>query len=433
MGCNFGCDPGAASTPADYRDRVTTARRPLWPSRSDACWLFVAAFAFAGMNALFFTLGDRTTGSLGPAAGLVLQVVCDFTLVLLFRFPVQVCAFVTAAAFAMLASDVFAPGLLVPLQPLALLTVPTITPVILSQAARVLDRRTVLWVTGILAVVAARPWTPSWAVTPFGLLSTALPALVSLYFEARRQLLQSLRDRAERAEREQHLLAEQARAEERRRLAGEMHDVVTHRLSLMVLHAGALGVTSAEPAVRTAAEDIRREGAQALDELRDLVGVLRNGTEVGAARTLSPTEPGDPARLVEESRSVGVATELVVDGDPARVSPTVARTAYRLVQEALTNVRKHAPGASATVSLRYRDDGLDVSVGNTAAAGPPDPALAGSGSGAGLAGLRQRVELVGGRFDAGPAPGGGFRVGAILPAYVPTAEGTHCDPGARGR
>nr|WP_225958284.1 histidine kinase [Amycolatopsis lexingtonensis] len=405
----------------------------MWPSRSDACWLFVAAFAFAGMNALFFTLGDRTTGSLGPAAGLVLQVVCDFTLVLLFRFPVQVCAFVTAAAFAMLASDVFAPGLLVPLQPLALLTVPTITPVILSQAARVLDRRTVLWVTGILAVVAARPWTPSWAVTPFGLLSTALPALVSLYFEARRQLLQSLRDRAERAEREQHLLAEQARAEERRRLAGEMHDVVTHRLSLMVLHAGALGVTSAEPAVRTAAEDIRREGAQALDELRDLVGVLRNGTEVGAARTLSPTEPGDPARLVEESRSVGVATELVVDGDPARVSPTVARTAYRLVQEALTNVRKHAPGASATVSLRYRDDGLDVSVGNTAAAGPPDPALAGSGSGAGLAGLRQRVELVGGRFDAGPAPGGGFRVGAILPAYVPTAEGTHCDPGARGR
>lgn len=412
---------------------MTTARRPLWPSRSDACWLFFAAFAFSGMNALFFALGDRTTGALGPAAGLVLQVVCDFSLVLLFRFPVQVCAFVTAVAFGMLASDVFAPGLLVPLHPLALLTVPTITPVILSQAARVLDRRTVLWVAGILAVVASRPWTPDWAVTPFGLLSTALPALVSLYFEARRQLLQSLRDRAERAEREQHLLAEQARAEERRRLAGEMHDVVTHRLSLMVLHAGALGVTSAEPAVRTAAEDIRREGAQALDELRDLVGVLRNGTEVGGARTLSPAEPGDPARLVEESRSVGVATELVVDGDPARVSPTVARTAYRLVQEALTNVRKHAPGASATVSLRYREDGLDVSVGNTAAARPPDPALAGSGSGAGLAGLRQRVELVGGRFDAGPAPGGGFRVGAILPAYVPTVEGTHCDPGARGR
>ncbi|MEV7094307.1 histidine kinase [Amycolatopsis sp. NPDC051045] len=411
---------------------MTTARRPLWPSRSDACWLFVAAFAFAGLNVLLYRLGDVTTGLLGPAAGLVLQLLCDFSLVLLFRFPGPVCAFLTAVAFAMLASDTFAPGLLVPLHPLALTTVPAITPVILSQAARVLDRRTVLWVAGVLAVVAARPWTPSWSTTPFGLLNTALPALSSLYFQARRQLLQSLRDRAERAEREQHLLAEQARAAERRRLAGEMHDVVTHRLSLMVLHAGALGVTSADPAARTAAEDIRREGALALDELRDLVGVLRNGVESGP-RTLSPAEPGDPARLVEESRSVGVTTELVVDGDPAQVSPTVARTAYRLVQEALTNVRKHAPGAAATVSLRYHPGGLDVSVGNTAAARMPDPALAGSGSGAGLAGLRQRVELVGGRFDAAPAPGGGFRVGAILPAYVPTAEGTHGDPGARGR
>ncbi|MEV4058131.1 histidine kinase [Amycolatopsis sp. NPDC049688] len=411
---------------------MTIARRPLWPSRSDGGWLIFAALAFAGLNTLFYVLGDRTTGAWGPAAGLVLQVGCDLTLVLLFRFPVPVCAVVTAAAVAMLASDTFAPGLLVPVQPLALTTVPTIAPVILSQAARVLDRRTVLWVAGVLAVIAARPWTPSWATTPFGLLSTALPALLSLYFEARRQLLQSLRDRAERAEREQHLLAEQARAAERRRLAGEMHDVVTHRLSLMVLHAGALGVTSPDPAVRTAAEDIRREGALALDELRDLVGVLRNGAETGP-RTLSPEEPGDPARLVEESRSVGVATDLVADGDPAQVSPTVARTAYRLVQEALTNVRKHAPGASATVSLRYHPGGLDVSVDSTAAARPPDPALAGSGSGAGLAGLRQRVELVGGRFDAGPAPGGGFRVGAILPAYVPTAEGAQRDPGARGR
>ncbi|GHG31546.1 MULTISPECIES: sensor histidine kinase [Amycolatopsis] len=411
---------------------MTPARRPLWPSRSDACWLIFAALVFTGMNVLLYVLGDRTTGAWGPAAGLVLQIVCDLSLVLLFRFPGPVCGFLTAAAVAMLAADTFAPGLLMPLHPLALTTVPTITPVVLSQAARVLDRRSVLLVAGVLAVIAARPWPPSWAITPFGLLNTALPALASLYFQTRRQLLQSLRDRAERAEREQHLLAEQARAAERRRLAGEMHDVVTHRLSLMVLHAGALGVTSADPAARTAAEDIRREGALALDELRDLVGVLRNGAETGP-RTLSPEEPGDPARLVEESRSVGVATDLVVDGDPAQVSPTVARTAYRLVQEALTNVRKHAPGGSATVSLRYHAGGLDVSVDSTAAAHPPDPALAGSGSGAGLAGLRQRVELVGGRFDAGPRPGGGFRVGAILPAYVPTAEGTHCDPGARGR
>ncbi|WP_328451535.1 sensor histidine kinase [Amycolatopsis sp. NBC_00438] len=414
---------------------MTSTRRPWWPSRADVFWLLLAAFVFAGLNVLLYALGEVTTGPLGPAAGLVLQLVCDFSLVLLFRFPRQVAWFVVAAAGLMLASDLFAPGLFVAVRPLALTTVPTITPVVLSQLPRVLDRRSVLWLAGILTLIAARPWVPSWSTTPFAVLSTTLPAMFGLYGEARRQLLRSLRDRAERAEREQHLLAEQARAEERRRLAGEMHDVVTHRLSLMVLHAGALGVTSHEEPVRAAAEDIRREGALALDELRDLVGVLRNGTET-VPRTLSPEQPGDPARLVEESRSVGVVTGLAVDGDPAQVSPTVARTAYRLVQEALTNIRKHAPGASAAVSLRYHPGGLDVSIANTAASRRPDPALAGSGSGAGLAGLRQRVELVGGRFDAGPVAGGGFRVGAILPAYVPTAEGTHSDPGdpgARGR
>ena len=405
--------------------------RPWWPSRADAAWLFGAATAFAAGNVVLFLVGDRTSGALGPAAGLVLQLVTDFSLVLIFRFPMQVTAFVTAVAGLMLASDLFARGLLVPVEPLSLLTVPTITPVILSQLARVLDRRSVLWIAGVLAVLACRPWSPTWGITPFGLLNTALPALISLYFEARRQLLQSLRDRAERAEREQHLLTERARAEERRRLASEMHDVVTHRLSLMVLHAGALGVTTADPAVAAAAEDIRREGALALDELRDVVGVLRNGAEVGA-RTLSPAPPEDPAVLVEESRSVGVPTELVVDGDPAPIAPTVARTAFRVVQEALTNVRKHAPGASAEVLLRYHPGGVEVTVTNSVAAGPPDPAL-GRGSGAGLSGLRQRVELVGGWLDAGPAPGGGFRVGAILPAYVPTAEGVASDPGGRGR
>lgn len=429
---NFGCASGAAARASGYRGRVTSTRRPWWPSRADVFWLFVAAFAFAGLNVLLYALGEVTTGPLGPAAGLVLQLVCDFSLVLVFRFPRQVAWFVVAAAGLMLASDLFTPGLLVPVRQLALTTVPTISPVLLSQLPRLLDRRTVLWLAGILTLIAARPWVPSWSTTPFALLSTTLPAMLGLYGEARRQLLRSLRDRAERAEREQHLLAEQARAEERRRLAGEMHDVVTHRLSLMVLHAGALGVTSHEEPVRAAAEDIRREGVFALDELRDLVGVLRNGSEL-SPRTLNQEQPGDPAQLVAESRSVGIETAFAVDGDPAQVSPTVARTAYRLVQEALTNVRKHAPGASVTVSLRYHPGGLDVSVASTAAGQRPDPALAASGSGAGLAGLRQRVELVGGRFDAGPVRGGGFRVGAILPAYVPTAEGTQSDPGARGR
>ncbi|WP_020660723.1 sensor histidine kinase [Amycolatopsis benzoatilytica] len=399
-----------------------TRTRHAWPQPTDWLWLGGATLVFVCLDVGLFAAAGPTTGFLGPYAMLVLSLVCDVSLLLLWRFPNGVPSLLVAAALAMLASDLFSPGLLVPIDQPTLMTVPTVTPIVLAQLVCRVDRRRLLWFAGILALLATRPWNPAWNTTPFGLLSTALPVAVSLYLEARRQLLTSLRDRAERAEREQHLLAEQARAAERRRLASEMHDVVTHRLSLMVLHAGALGVTSADPGVKTAAEDIRREGAQALDELRDLVGVLRNGAGIEPP-VADPPLPGDVADLVAESVAVGIATELSVAGERDSVSPTVARTAYRVVQEALTNIRKHAPGCSAAVSLRYHSGGLDVAVANTRATRPPDPALAGSGSGAGLSGLRQRVELVGGTFEAGAAVGGGFRVGAILPAYVPTAEG----------
>jgi signal transduction histidine kinase len=268
-------------------------------------------------------------------------------------------------------------------------------------------------------VLGTRFWDPSWDITPLGLVNTVLPALSVLYLRARKELVDSLRERAERAEREQLLLAEQARAAERRRLAEEMHDVVTHHLTLMVLHAGALGATSAEPAVRTAAEDIRQAGTHALAELRDLVGVLRDAGEASAGRPAEPTAP-DPVALVAEARGVGETIAYAADGDPERISPTVRRTAYRVVQESLTNARKHAPGAGVTVALSYRADGVTVRVANDAAGRPPDKALAGSGSGVGLLGLAQRVELVGGTLRAGPRPGGGYQVDAILPAYVPT-------------
>jgi signal transduction histidine kinase len=111
--------------------------------------------------------------------------------------------------------------------------------------------------------------------------------------------------------------------------------------------------------------------------------------------------------------------ELVETGDPLLISPVVGRTAHRIAQEALTNVRKHAPGASVRLHVAYDDDQTRLTVRNTAPTGGPDVHLAASGSGVGLFGLRQRVELVGGTFDAGPLPGGGFHVDATLPAYVP--------------
>jgi len=279
------------------------------------------------------------------------------------------------------------------------------------------DRRAAFAAVGTLTLIVARVWEPSASVIMIGVLRTAVGPLLALYFTARHEVLQGLRDRAERAEQERYLLAEQARAEERARLAGEMHDVVTHRVSLMVLQAGALGITATDEATRQAAEELRAAGCQALDELRDLVGILRTEPESDP----TPSTSGLPA-LIAESTAVGTPAELAEDGDPALASPVVGRTAYRIVREALTNARKHAPGARVFVQIGYRESQVRVVVSNGPAARSAGSELSATGSGVGLAGLRQRVELMHGTLRAGPTPDGGFRVEAVLPAYVPTAE-----------
>jgi signal transduction histidine kinase len=279
------------------------------------------------------------------------------------------------------------------------------------------DRRTAFAAVAILTAIVARIWDPSAEVITIAVLRTAVGPLLALYFGARHGMVQALKERAERAERERYLLAEQARADERARLAGEMHDVVTHRVSLMVLQAGALGITAPDEATRRAAEELRAAGCQALDELRDLVGILRTAPD-------GDQTPAIPAlaALIAESTTVGTPAELVQEGDPALASPVVARTAYRIVREALTNVRKHAPGADVLVRVSYGESKVRLSVRNTPVAGRPGSDLAATGSGLGLDSLRQRIELVHGTLRAGPAADGGFCLEATLPAYVPTAE-----------
>ena len=279
------------------------------------------------------------------------------------------------------------------------------------------DRRAAFAAVGLLTLIVARVWVPSASVITIGVLRTAVGPLLALYFTARHEVLQALRDRAERAEQERYLLAEQARAEERARLAGEMHDIVTHRVSLMVLQAGALGITAKDEATRQAAEELRAAGCQALDELRDLVGILRTEPD----RDQTPSTSGLPA-LIAESTAAGTAVELAEDGDPALAAPVVGRTAYRVVREALTNARKHAPGANVLVHIGYRESQVRVIVSNAPATRSAGSELSGTGSGFGLAGLRQRIELMHGTLRAGPTPSGGFRLEAVLPAYVPTAE-----------
>jgi signal transduction histidine kinase len=279
-------------------------------------------------------------------------------------------------------------------------------------------RRAAIIAIAVLAFVTARPWQPSLVVITIGILRTMIGPLLALYFDARRRLVRALTERAERAERERNLLAEQARAEERARLAGEMHDVVTHRVSLMVLQAGALQVTAKDDKTRQAAEELRAAGCQALEELRDLVGILRTAPEGDEAYSTAGL-----ATLVAESTAVGTPAELIEQGDPGLASPVVGRTAYRIVREALTNVRKHAPGAAVTVRVGYDGARVRLTIRNEA---PPRSqvaaTLAGTGSGLGLAGLEQRVEVVHGTLRAGATPEGGFCLEAELPAYVPTAE-----------
>jgi len=279
------------------------------------------------------------------------------------------------------------------------------------------DRRAAFAAVGTLTLIVCNIWEPSLSVITIGVLRTAVGPLLALYYTARHEVLQGLRDRAERAEQERYLLAEQARAEERARLAGEMHDIVTHRVSLMVLQAGALGITAKDEATRQAAEELRAAGCQALDELRDLVGILRTEPDSDQA----PPTSGLPV-LIAESTAADTPAELAEDGDPALASPVVGRTAYRIVREALTNARKHAPGAPVLAQVSYRESQVRVVVSNEPATRSADSELAGTGSGLGLASLRQRIELMHGTLRAGPTPDGGFRVEAVLPAYVPTAK-----------
>ncbi|WP_405652481.1 sensor histidine kinase [Streptomyces sp. RK9] len=358
----------------------------------------------------------------GPWAGLGLQVVVVVVLVVRRVWPLFVLGVATVSAVLMSLSVWLVPGLLVTSVDGSGVWVPLAAPFAAYSAVVYSSRPRGAWVlTGVLTLVATRLWELSFAVAASGVLLTAVPALLGMYVAARRGLIVALTERAERAEREQFLLAERARAEERVRLAGEMHDVVTHRVSLMVLQAGALRVVSSDERVRAEAEGLRAAGCQALEELRDLVGVLRSPESavglVGGVGDDGGVGVGDwgLSVLVEESRAVGVEVVLSESGDRSVSSPVVARTAYRIVQEALTNVRKHAPGSGVRVEVRYEADRVRLRVRNSAPTAAVDRELASSGSGSGLKGLRQRVELVGGTFESGPRPDGGFHIEAVLP------------------
>ena len=238
-----------------------------------------------------------------------------------------------------------------------------------------------------------------------------------LYLRARRELVASLRERAEQLAADQERSAEQAREAERRRIAREMHDVLAHRLSLLSVHAGAMEFHPDAPAAEMtqAAAVIRTSAAAALVELRQIITVLREDS----AATDGPPQPGfgQLADLLEESRSAGMTLDTRIDlPEPGQLPEAAGRTVYRVIQEGLTNARKHAPGTPVQVTVTAHGQAVMAEVIT-----PRRPALAGPGAaapaegGAGLIGLAERVTLAGGQLDYGPNAIGDFVLRATIP------------------
>jgi signal transduction histidine kinase len=211
--------------------------------------------------------------------------------------------------------------------------------------------------------------------------------------------------------------------EERVRIARELHDVVAHTLSVVTFQAGVgrkIGATRPDQAL-TALRAVEVTGRGALEELRRILGLLRD--DDGAGPSLAPAPGvGDLEELAGTVRAAGIPVTLAVTGDVAALPPAASLTAYRIVQEALTNVVKHAPGAAATARVQAGRDGVLITVDNGRGAGVPEP-RPGDGARHGLVGMTERAAAFGGTLDAGPAAGGGFQVTAFLPLASPSAAG----------
>ncbi|MFF4410757.1 sensor histidine kinase [Streptomyces sp. NPDC001404] len=292
------------------------------------------------------------------------------------------------------------------------------------------DRLRVLWTFGVAGCVAdlaaARIGGPAWdwrgAAYSLALVTGSL--IVGYAVAVRRDLAHSAQELARAAQgqleitrRWHELLVEQARAQERREIARELHDVVSHRVGHMVMTATTLTVGSSAGDARVVekAELIGSEGRAALEELREILGVLAPEHTAGGAPRAPQPGAGQLPELVERARVNGQRVDWELTGDPQALGTVVQHALYRMVQEALTNAHKHAPGSQVRVVVDCRADGLHLEVVNTSATGARVEAVAGSGSG--LLGVRERAALLGGYAEAGPY-GDGFRLAVFVPGHA---------------
>jgi signal transduction histidine kinase len=302
---------------------------------------------------------------------------------------------------------------------IALLGLAIRRPIQISLSVALLDWLIATVVTLLKHDSLLQPWLVRGTILA-NLVFSALIVGVGLFIQLRRTLALT---RTEQLERDQLLRVRQARETERHRIAREMHDVLGHRISLVSVYAGALEYRAATlgPEVASSAAIIRESAHQALQDLRQVVGVLRTGPEdsdeqdVDEPRRPQPTLL-DVDRLVDDSRQGGMDVDLTMGlADPASIPAALGLTAYRVIQESLTNARKHAPGSKVTVDVSGDEStGLTIDVRN-GPAGSADGNLPGSGSGYGLVGLAERAQFVGGQLEYGPSSDGGFRLAARLP------------------
>ncbi len=296
-------------------------------------------------------------------------------------------------------------------------------------------RPMVVAVSGLLLVAAvAIPAAPQLLARASDFVAVLVGAALLPWFAGRirrqyQELVRAGWARAGQLEREQQLVAEQARLRERARIAQDMHDALGHDLSLIALSAGALKLAPGlAEQHRAAAEDVRVRAEAAVDRLGEVIGILREGAGADGA----PTGPADfdIARLVDGAAASGLDVVLRLTGERHEVPGVVERAAHRVVQEALTNVVKHAPGASAVVRVAHTATETVVTVENTRSAGGAPPAREGTpGGGRGLVGLDERVRLAGGSFTHGPRAAG-FVVTARLPHEPRRPSPPRPDPAA---
>ncbi|MFB7418858.1 sensor histidine kinase [Streptomyces sp. NPDC056121] len=244
------------------------------------------------------------------------------------------------------------------------------------------------------------------------------PLVVGYAVALRRDLAVAAQAELATREREHVLLVEQARVNERSRIARDMHDVVAHRVGHIVLLAAALrvGAGSANREVADDAEQIRHEGRRALEELRAILGVLTPDRAGRSTPRAPQVDAGDLDDLVRSARRAGLHADLSMEGEPGSLPTLVRQTLYRTLQESLTNAAKYAPGAEVGIELRCGPDTMDLTVTNGPASGPPADELPSGGNG--LLGLDERASLLGGELTAGPE-GEGFRVELHLPIAPP--------------